>query len=107
MKYKSFNEWFEALKKESIIFNVNDQVKELMLEAWDAAIENCPVKIEYIDRTKNEINELQGIITGTLEIVCTCDQAQIKHGYRCGCGKQVAVQKAVSDLTFYLKELKK
>ena len=98
MKYKNFFEWFEQSKFK----NCTAREKNLLLTGWDVCINNYPD-----DRTKNEINELQGIITGTLEIVCTCDQAQIKHGYRCSCGKQVAVQKAVSDLTFYLKELKK
>ncbi len=98
MKYKNFDEWL----RNSRYVGFYGKQKNAILDAWDAAVENYPE-----DRTKNEINELQGIITGTLEIVCTCDQAQIKHGYRCSCGKQVAVQKAVSDLTFYLKELKK
>ena len=98
MKYKNFDEWY---KKSKWVKN-GGIIKDAMFEAWCAAVKNYPD-----DRTKNEINELQGIITGTLEIVCTCDRAQIKHGYRCSCGKQVAVQKAVSDLTFYLKELKK
>lgn len=99
MRYKNFYEWFKS-QKYNLPFAID--VKAYMLEAWDAAVNSYPE-----DRTKNEINELQGIITGTLEIQCTCDQAQIKKGYRCSCGKQVAVQKAVSDLTFYLKELKK
>ena len=99
MKYKNFNQWFMA---QSYNFPFAIDVKAYMRDAWDACVNNFPE-----DRTKAEINELQGIITGTLEIQCTCDQAQIKKGYRCGCGKQVAVQKAVSDLTFYLKELKK
>ena len=101
MRYENFYHWLRKSKNIKGAFYNKEEI-ELMLTAWDAAVENYPE-----DRTKNEINELQGIITGTLEIVCTCDQAQIKHGYRCSCGKQVAVQKAVSDLTFYLKELKK
>ena len=103
MKYKNFDEWL----RNSRYVGFYGKQKNAMLDAWDAAVENYPDKIEYIDRTKTEINELQGIITGTLEIQCTCDQAQMKKGYQCNCGKQKAVQKAVSDLTFYLKELKK
>jgi hypothetical protein len=104
MKHLTFDEWFN---KKSIIHNCSNRQHDLMREAWDAAVKNNPAKIEYIDRTKNEINELQGIIDGALQIQCTCDQAQIKKGYRCGCGKQETVKKAVMDLTFYLKELKK
>ena len=97
MKYKNFEEWINAQN-----FDFSPGVENVMRDVWNAAVENYPE-----DRTKNEINELQGIITGALEIQCTCDQAQIKKGYRCSCGKQVAVQKSVADLTLYLKELKK
>ncbi len=100
MRYKNFNEWHDSHYPGK--HKHPPYIKNLMLEAWEAAVNSYPE-----DRTKSEINELQGIITGVLEIVCTCDQAQIKKGYRCNCGKTVAVQKAVSDLTFYLKELKK
>ncbi len=100
MKYENFYHWLNRGCYRDRIFD--EDTRELMLDAWDAAVNSYPE-----DRTKNEINELQGIITGTLEIICTCDQAQIKKGYRCNCGKAAAVQKAVSDLTFYLKELKK
>jgi predicted AlkP superfamily pyrophosphatase or phosphodiesterase len=99
MKYNNFQEWFESLKYQD--YDISRKVKDLMLEAWDAAVENYPE-----DTTRTDIIEKQKIITATLAIECTCDQAQIKHGYMCGCGKAAAVNKAIMDLTKYLRALK-
>ena len=93
MKYKNFTEWYKNRDKKVAI-----HIYDLMLEAWDAAVAN--------DTTKTDIIELQKIITATIAIECTCDQEQIKAGFRCGCGKVETVQKAIADLTKYLKSLK-
>lgn len=106
-EFRDFEQWYNCSFWNCV--GINDsaiaRVKDYMRQAWDTAANNY--NVVYIDRTKNEINELQGIIDGAMQIQCTCDQKQIKAGYRCECGKAATVRKAIMDLTFYLKELKK
>jgi len=98
MKYKDFHDWMNSHR---LKIGLNVAEYSLMKEAWDAAVNNYPE-----DTTKADIVELQKIITATIAIECTCDQEQIKAGFRCGCGKVETVQKAIMDLTKYLKALK-
>ena len=100
MKYKNFNEWFDddPMQKRR---NTGKWIKELMRDAWDAAVNNFPA-----DTTKADIIEKQKVIAAAMAIQCTCDQEQIKHGYRCNCGKQKAVKESVIDLSQYIRSLK-
>lgn len=98
MKYKNFNEWFDSIKK-PILFT--SKMKELMHDAWDAAMKNYPV-----DEVRNKINELQAIIDGALQLDCTCDKIHIKMGFPCICVKSGAVTQSMVNLSKYLRKLK-
>ncbi|NHZ85222.1 MAG: hypothetical protein GWP19_05005 [Planctomycetia bacterium] len=97
MKYKNFDEWFVR----TAYYHGGIGMRGPLLDAWDAAVEGLPV-----DTTKADIIELRKIIDGTMKIDCTCDKKQIASGYRCGCGKASAVNKAINNLSEYLKGLK-
>ena len=126
MKYKNFEEWFEALKKKSIIFNVDDSIKELMRETWDAAVNNYPdtnrheienigVKESKLDALpENEQNaaigeqlcKLLNTINDAEKIDCTCDKKQLSTGYRYACQKGKALQQATIELGNYLRKIR-
>lgn len=107
---KHFEEWF----KQSGYCQDSEEVKIALLDAWDAALDsNTPKRgssktITYQNIIiGKQIKELLTTINDAEKIDCTCDQIQIATGYRCGCGKSMALQQASKELGKYLKNLRK
>ena len=94
-----FEDWLEKSHYREMHF-FNGKVKVTLEAAWNAAIRTQP----QIDPTKTEIIRHQNIIASAQKIPCTCDPKFKKVGL-CVCGKQMAVQLAIADLTNYLKSL--
>ena len=114
MKYTNFYEWFKTQDFGMLVPGTSN----LMLEAWDAAVNNMPTfngakeiaKLNELRRKAaigEKILELLTTLKDAMKIDCTCDNARIKHGCPCICVKAGAVLQATKELGAYLQKLRK
>jgi len=103
MKYKSFQEWFVGEKYHKII-SITTEMENLMLEAWDACVNNMPDENAAIGEL---IMELLNGINIAEKIDCTCDKGKLSVRYPCCCQRSRALQSASIELGKYLQELRK
>lgn len=100
----NFHEWFDSIKK-PILFT--SEMKELMQDAWDAAIAGIPLVVTIgEDVTRNDIILLKKNIEDAKAIPCTCDEFAIKDGMPCVCIRSGALLQSIVNLSKYIKELK-
>ena len=99
MKYKNFDEWFDA-QKFNLPFAID--VKAYMLEAWDAAVNNYDPNAVI----GQKIHELLTTLKDAMKIDCTCGKSRIKHGYPCICVRAGAIMMSTKELGTYLRKLR-
>ncbi|NHZ86128.1 MAG: hypothetical protein GWP19_09630, partial [Planctomycetia bacterium] len=95
MKYKNFNEWWEEYIKDANQLLTNADLKNAMLDVWEAAVDNFPK-----DTIKEDIIKLLSAINDAEDIDCTCDK---KLSYLCV--RDMSIQQAGVNLGYYLRKL--
>ncbi len=98
MKYKNFDEWFDAQG-----VHLSPGVITLMRDAWDGCVDNY----EQNAAIGHKIHELLTTLKDAMKIDCTCDKSRIKHGYPCICARAGAIMQATKELGAYLQKLRK